>query len=188
MPIQIETPRLTLRSLTVEDAPLLYDLDSDSAVLRYIGPRRTGTSIDDYRAHIETVYHKYDAAYRSLGFWAVIERSRQEFLGWTCLRPGPDYRFAAEARFRDDDAELGYRLKAAAWGQGYATEAALAVIDQGFREESMARIVASALVENRASTRVMEKCGLARQYEFELAGYSCPAVVYALSRPADEAG
>lgn len=181
----LTTPRLRLQPFTVEDAPLLLELDSDPAVVRYLGPQ-TPASLDDYRQRIETVYLKYGQTYRSLGFWAIRTQETQAFLGWICLRPASDYRYLREAGFLPEDVELGYRLRQAAWGQGYATEAARAVLTEGFRHESFPRVVASALVPNRGSTRVMEKCGLSRLYEFQIAEIPEPAVVYGITREAWE--
>lgn len=61
---------------------------------------------------------------------------------------------------RDRRAELGYWLGADAWGHGYATEAATALVDFGFREMGLARIYAQVLAGNTASCRVLEKLGM----------------------------
>ena len=182
MPIPLQTPRLHLRSFTIDDARLLDELDSDPEVLRYIGPRRQAT-IAEYETQIQSVFHSYDERFRAQGFWAVIDREQGEFYGWICLRPARDFRFVELTRFTDEQAELGYRLRRSAWGRGLATEAALAVIAAGWQHESMRTIVATALVDHRRSTRVMEKCGMSRQYEFQIDGYACPSVVYAVDRP-----
>lgn len=176
-----ETERLVLRPFTLEDAERLCELDSDPEVLRYIGPYGH-SSPEPYRERIATVYRDYDDRFRALGYWAAIERGSGAFLGWVCLRPALDYRFAAEAQFTADDAELGYRLRRSAWGKGYATEASRRIVARGFEEESIACVVSSALRDNRASWRVMEKVGLRFVREFEIPGYACPAVKYALSR------
>jgi RimJ/RimL family protein N-acetyltransferase len=85
-------------------------------------------------------------------FWKAIERASGTFLGWFELRPlGPD---------KPDDAELGYRLHRRAWGQGYATEDARALVDWGFRRCELHRIRATTMGVNTASRRVMEKAGL----------------------------
>jgi RimJ/RimL family protein N-acetyltransferase len=88
----------------------------------------------------------------SLGFWAVIEKDAGDFLGWFHFRPGKD---AAPG-----EVELGYRLRKAAWGRGYATEGSRALIGKGFTELGVQRVVAEAMAVNQASRRVMEKAGL----------------------------
>ena len=67
-------------------------------------------------------YYERGAGY---GFWAAIEKSTRGFLGWFHFRP---------ADGAPDEAELGYRLRRAAWGKGYATEGSRALIRKGFAE------------------------------------------------------
>jgi RimJ/RimL family protein N-acetyltransferase len=180
MTIHLETPRLVIRQFTPDDAPLLVDLDSDPAVMRYIG--LSTATVDEYRERIATTYAGFYAQHRALGLWAVMERGGGAFLGWICLRPAMTYKFAQEAGFQDGEAELGYRLRQPAWGKGYATEASLAVMARGWEQEPITAVVAAALRDNGASRRVMEKCGLGFVHEFPIAGYDCPAVAYRLPR------
>ena len=58
------------------------------------------------------------------------------------------------------EVELGYRLRRSAWGKGYATEGSRALIQKGFAEFGVQRVVASTMVVNVASRRVMENAGL----------------------------
>jgi RimJ/RimL family protein N-acetyltransferase len=180
MTVYLETPRLLLREFTEDDADLLFELDSDPAVMRFLGPRLADR--EAYRDRIATVYRAYYASGRGVGVWAAAEKPYGVFLGWFCLRPGLDYRFAREVEFAADDLELGYRLRHDAWNKGYATELARALVEKGFRELGAVRIVAAALVGNRGSTRVMEKVGLRRVGEFAVPGYDMATVKYALTR------
>src|SRR5947209_11586627 len=59
-----------------------------------------------------------------------------------------------------NDVALGYRLRRAVWGQGYATEGARALIRKGFTELGVQRVFATTYQDNFASRRVMEKAGL----------------------------
>ena len=93
------------------------------------------------------------------GFWAAVERAGGEWLGWFCLRLSQEI---------PGQAILGYRLRRAAWGQGYATEGAGALIRKGFEEWGVQRVVASTYEENRASRRVMEKLGMVLVRRFRL--------------------
>ena len=92
-----------------------------------------------------------------LGSRAIIENSTGEFVGWVSLAPassvGLDLGLSGEL-------ELGYRLRSAKWGMGYASEAARAVIDLAFGELGAERIVATTMTVNVGSRRVMEKAGL----------------------------
>ncbi|MCC7423615.1 MAG: GNAT family N-acetyltransferase [Planctomycetaceae bacterium] len=172
------TPRLRIREFTTDDAGLLFDLDSDPEVLRYVGPSLCHT-VDDYRERIATLYCGYYARSKHLGVWCV-ETTDGEFCGWVCFRPAMDYRHAEPAGFRAGDAEVGYRLQRKFWGQGLATEAAQAVIERGLGLPGAARAVASALASNKASCRVLQKCGLEIVGEFPVEGFD--SVAYSFVR------
>ncbi len=86
------------------------------------------------------------------GFWAAREKGAGAFLGWFELRPLDDHDPAV--------AELGYRLNRAAWGRGYATEGARALVDKGFTDLGIQRVTANTMAVNTGSRRVMEKTGL----------------------------
>ncbi|MEM7595988.1 MAG: GNAT family N-acetyltransferase [Cyanobacteria bacterium P01_A01_bin.83] len=101
------------------------------------------------------------------GFWAMVEKFGQEFIGWIFLRPEVDFELLRQLNLAELDAtEIGYRIRRSSWNQDYTTEATKALIDRSFRESNIAKISAWALKENRASTRVMEKAGLELQHEY----------------------
>lgn len=178
----LQTPRLRLRALTTEDAPRLAALDADTDVLRYIG-QPIATSLQGYEEFIAALKEKYYANKDSsplYGFWAAEERETGAFLGWFLLRPALDYRFAKEAEYEAGQVEIGYRFHHTAWGKGYATEGAQELVRRALAKESTNAVVAVALVENRASTRVMEKCGLVPDGEVVLPGYEMRGVRYKL--------
>jgi RimJ/RimL family protein N-acetyltransferase len=160
MDVFLETERLRLRRLTDSDVENLVELDSDPEVMRYTtGGKPTS------RHAIETgflpAFLVYYQRYEGFGFWAAVERTTGEFLGWFHFRPPEG---AA-----DDEVELGYRLRRVAWGKGYATEGSLALIRKGFTELGVQRVTAAADRLNYASRRVMEKIGmrLIRTFGFE---------------------
>jgi RimJ/RimL family protein N-acetyltransferase len=151
MQVFLETERLVLRTFTEADVDNLFDLDDDPDVTYYVnGGRRTP------REEIErTVLPRFLSYYERgsrYGFWAAVEKSTGAFLGWFHFRP----REGADP----DQPELGYRLRKAAWGKGYATEGSRALIDKGFAELGARRVTAETMVVNTRSRRVMEKCGL----------------------------
>jgi RimJ/RimL family protein N-acetyltransferase len=175
------TQRLVLRQFTEDDAALLFELDSDPEVMRFIGPP-WHTDVDGYR---QMIRDRFLAQYeRGVGFGclAVFDRVSGEFFGWVFLRPALEHRLAADAGFREGELELGYRLRRAAWGKGVATEASRAVLDQAFTAPGPVHVVALALVGNVASTRVMEKVGMKQVRQVTLPGYDQPGVVYALDK------
>lgn len=148
--IVLETERLLLRRFTQVDVDNLVDLDSDPAVLRYINGG-TPTPRDMIEREILPRFLRYYDRYDGYGFWAAIERTSGEFLGWFCLNPEDE---------RQDRVALGYRLRRSAWGKGYATEGALALVRKGFTELGMRRVFAGTYEYNVASRRVMEKVGM----------------------------
>lgn len=178
----LETERLVLRRFTDTDADaeLLVELDSDPEVMKYIGPIRFSAA--EYRERIRVSWLPYYAQ-PLRGCGAIYEKASGEFLGWVFLRPAPVYLFAAEAGWtRESDLELGYRLKRAAWGKGYATEASAALVAPALADPEVTCVVAAALAPNRASWRVMEKLGMSRVREFAIPGLDVPSVMYAVCR------
>lgn len=151
MQIFLETERLVLRRFTADDLANLVALDSDPDVMRYLtgGPPTPREVLqNDYLP----TYLRYYERYEGFGFWAAIEKSTGEFLGWFHFRPpegGPL-----------DEPELGYRLRKSAWGKGYGTEGSRALIRKGFTELDVRRVVASTYQHNLGSRRVMEKVGM----------------------------
>ena len=151
MQVFLETQRLVLRRFTMADADDLVSLDADPGVMRYV----TGgvpTSRDEIENEVLPAFLGYYQRYEGFGFWAAVEKTTGEFLGWFHFRPrqgaGPG------------EVELGYRLRKSAWGKGYATEGSRALISKGFSELGVQRVVAEAMAVNTASRRVMEKAGL----------------------------
>jgi [ribosomal protein S5]-alanine N-acetyltransferase len=177
----LETERMRLRWLTEDDVPLLFAMDSDPEVMRYITLTPTADA-EESRKWVRSLYARYYNAGSRYGLFAADEKATGAFIGWFALRPARDYRFAAEVAFQDDELELGYRFCRTFWGRGLATEGACALVEYGFADPAVRAIVAVALVENRASTRVMEKAGLKRVREYPLPGFTVPAVTYAVPR------
>jgi RimJ/RimL family protein N-acetyltransferase len=151
MQVFLETERLLLRRFTENDVENLVELDSDPEVMRFITGGR-GTPREEVENEVLPAFLDHYERYAGYGFWAAIEKSTGRFLGWFHFRP-------AEGA-PPDEVELGYRLRRSAWGQGYATEGSRALIDKGFAELGVERVVASTMVVNVASRRVLEKAGL----------------------------
>ena len=151
MQIFLETERLVLRRFTEDDVENLVELDGDPDVMRFINGGRP-TTREEIESEELPAFLSYYERFAGYGFWAAVEKSTAQFVGWFHFRP-PD---AA----RPDDVELGYRLRKSVWGKGYATEGSRALIEKGFAETSAQRVFASTMVVNVASRRVMEKAGL----------------------------
>ena len=143
---KFETSRLKLHQRNLQDLEACLEMDSDAEVMRYMGGLRPP---DKRRA--EFVAGMNEEVEPGLGYWSVFTKgSERNFLGWVLLRPLPGY----------SDVEIGYRFKRTAWGKGYATEAATAVLNYGFDTVNLDEIVAVIHAENERSQRVIKKLGL----------------------------
>lgn len=152
-----DTERLRLRRFTAADAGHLHALDNDPEVMRYINGGAPVT-LAVITADILPVFLLYDAGGGPLGFWAAEVQETGAFVGWFSLRPTGAPGVLA----------LGYRLRRDAWGRGYATEGARALLDRAFGELDARRVVATTYEHNLASRRVMAKLGmtLARRFRY----------------------
>ena len=153
----LETERLRLRRFCAVDLDHLCDLDNDPRVMRYINGGEPA-SREDLARRVLPLFMTYRSDVPILGFWATEERHQGGFLGWFAFRPGDDH--------DPTDVTLGYRFQQAAWGAGYATEGARALIDAGFSRHGIQRVRATTYEQNKASRRVLEKLGLRRHRQF----------------------
>jgi RimJ/RimL family protein N-acetyltransferase len=149
--IFLETERLQLRRFTEDDVEDLLELDGDPEVMRFINGGRP-TPRDEIEHEILPAFLAHYERYAGFGFWAAVETSTGRFVGWFHLRPA--------AGAPPGEVELGYRLRRSAWGKGYATEGSRALVEKAFAELGVGRVLASTMVVNVASRRVLEKAGL----------------------------
>jgi RimJ/RimL family protein N-acetyltransferase len=147
----LETERLILRPLTADDLDNLVELDADPEVMRYISGGRP-TPRELLRTRILPMMLACNQRHPGLGFFAAIEQSSGDFLGWFCLRP--------HGEPGTDNVGLGYRLHRSVWGKGYATEGSRVLVSKAFSDLGVRRVFATTYGENLASRRVMEKAGL----------------------------
>ncbi|NUQ81597.1 MAG: GNAT family N-acetyltransferase [Bacteroidetes bacterium] len=143
---KLETPRLLLRELTVNDAENLFSLNADPEVIKWTGDE-TFPSVEAARAFLES-YTAYQET--GMGRWAVELKETGEFIGWCGLKVHTD----------SGAVDLGFRLKQSVWNHGLATEAAKACLDYGFNHLGLLIIIGRVHPGNAASKRVLEKCGL----------------------------
>ncbi len=163
----LETERLILRPLTMDDVPLLFLLDSDPEVMRYIGLKPV-TTVEESREVIRKILKQYDE--NGIGRFAVIEKESNLLIGWSGLKY-----LTEEINGIKDVYEIGYRFLPESWGKGYATESAKAWIDYGFESLNIVKIVACAHCENDASNYVLKKLGFSEMGTFidDLDGAEC---------------
>ncbi len=161
----LETDRLLLRKVKLEDAQDLFEFASDPEVTRFT-TWTTHQSLQDSEDFLRSVLDKY--ARQTLADWGVVHKADAKLIG-SC---GFNTWLPPHTR-----AEVGYALSKQYWGRGLMTEAVQAAIDFGFRTMQLNRIQAVCNVENIASARVMEKVGMTyegtlREYTFSKGHYS----------------
>ena len=177
---RLMTSRIQLEPMTAEHLPLLVELDGDAEVLLHIlGRARDALEVREFWGPICA---DTDADAVGLGWWIGRRRSDGEFLGWWNLSPDnpvPDLPSRAQA---------GWRLARRHWGQGYATEGAMAVLDHGFATAELDTIWADTMAVNLASRQVMTKLGMRhvrtdhRYWDDPLPGAEQGEVIYEITR------
>lgn len=148
MHTELRTERLRLRDLADEDYEAVHSYASDPEVVRYMpwGPN-TEQDTRDFLARAQASA----AAEPRMGYeLAVVTLDDDRLVGAAGLHIGPE----------DFQAMLGYCYHSRAWGHGYATEAARALVDFGFGVLLLHRIWAGCDTDNGASARVLEKLGM----------------------------
>lgn len=151
MEIFIETNRLILREIEFKDESDMFEMDSDPAVHRYI-ENKPVESIEEIRNIISILKNQYIE--NGIARWAVIDKSTNEFLGWSGLKY-----FKNELNNHSNFYELGYRFKQKHWGKGYATESSIAILNYGFKKFNIDNIYAITDPQNENSIHVLSKLG-----------------------------
>ncbi|MFI5952360.1 GNAT family N-acetyltransferase [Cryptosporangium sp. NPDC051539] len=152
MTVYLDTERLILRRFTTDDADLLIELDSDPAVMRHLTGGRP-TAPEDVRGRdLPSVLAGYERWDGTFGVFAAHDKDSGAFVGWFLLRPEPGS--------PTDEAELGYRLRRAEWGKGYATEGSRALLHKAFTGLGVRLVWGETMSVNHGSRNVMEKVGM----------------------------
>ncbi|MFC3688030.1 GNAT family N-acetyltransferase [Aquipuribacter hungaricus] len=150
-PERRRTQRLLLRGFTDADREPFAALNSDPAVMEHfpspVDRARSDALVDRVRA---------GWADRGWGLWAVERADTGEMVGFTGLSPA-----TFDAPFTPA-VEVGWRLARAHWGQGFATEAALASLRVAFEDLGVGEVVSFTAVTNSRSRAVMERLGMHR--------------------------
>ena len=144
----LETERLILRRMKVEDAGDMYEYACQPEVTKYLtwSPHTSRDYTRDYLTYVQKQYEEgeyYD--------WALIYKEEMKMIG-TC----------GFTSFDDENnaGEIGYVLNPDYWGKGLAAEAVREVLKFGFQRLNLHRIEAKHIEGNNQSRRVMEKCGM----------------------------
>ena len=147
--IEIETPRLHMRQWRESDREPFAAMNADPAVMEFFESPQS-------RAASDASINAWQAQIAASGWsnWAVELRESAEFIGFTGLSvPRRTFSFSPCV-------EVGWRLARAAWGYGYATEAARASLRVAFEQLALPEVVSFTAVGNLRSRAVMERIGM----------------------------
>lgn len=176
--MQLRTDRLLLRRWRTSDAALFAEMNRDPRVMEHFPALMTDEETAAAIARINDHFEQH-----GFGLWAIEVPSTAPFVGYVGLR-----RIPWEASFTPN-VEIGWRLAADHWDQGYATEAALAALQFGFKKLKRQEIVSFTVPVNRRSRRVMERIGMSHCPGEDFAHPMLPAdhplsthVLYRMSR------
>jgi RimJ/RimL family protein N-acetyltransferase len=175
----LTTDRLILRQWRDDDLDGFAAINADPEVMRYIADgsvrdrEETAAKLRKFVEH----WDKY-----GFGLFAVEPRDGGGLLGFTGLAV-PD--FLPEVL---PAVEIGWRLSRRSWGHGYATEAATAALRFGFEGCGLDRIISIRHVDNARSRRVMEKIGLAYEFDTVVPGTGRPVSIHAAARAGRASG
>ncbi len=175
----IRTPRLHLRTWRDEDLAPFAEMNGSPEVMEFF-PRTLDRAESD--AMVARIRDHFDR--HGFGFWAVEVPGVADFIGLVGL---------AIPRFKahfTPCVEIGWRLARAHWGRGYATEAARAALEFGFRDLGLEEIVSFTTTTNLRSRAVMERIGMTRSQADDFDHPSVPEghplrrhVLYRVRRP-----
>lgn len=148
----LETHRLLMRDFVEADWQAVFTYQSDPLYLRYsYWTHRTQKDVCEF---VQIFIGQQKEQPRTKFQLAIILKAENQLIGNCGIRVNdPEMR----------EANIGYELNTQYWGQGYATEAAQAILKFGFEELRMHRIWSWCVVQNVASVRVLEKIGMRRE-------------------------
>jgi len=175
--------RLSYRLMTADDAELLYQLDQDPEVMRFISDGQISS-----RESIEKVLvprmQKYLNLYKGWGLWQVNLTESDEYIGWVLVRPMNFFSDFTEF----DNLELGWRFFRSSWGKGFASEAAIHIKNALAKYPENKKFSAIADEENLGSIGVMKNMGMSyiKTYLHVDPLFECQVAYYQLNNSATD--
>jgi ribosomal-protein-alanine N-acetyltransferase len=145
----LETERLILRRLLPEDLDDLFALYRDPEIRRYF-PEGTLT-YEETQEELEWFLNGHPE-HPELGLWATIHKETNQFIGRCGLLP-----WTIDGQY---DVEVAYLLSKAYWRQGLGTEVARAILNYGFEQLHLSRLICLIDPDNEASIKVAQNMGM----------------------------
>jgi ribosomal-protein-alanine N-acetyltransferase len=165
----LETDRLILRPLTINDLDPLFALYRDPEVRKYF-PEGTLTH-EETKEELEWIINVYYGQY-GFGLWATILKATGAFIGRCGLLPW--------TIDEQQEVEVAYLIDKAYWGQGLGTEAAQGIVHYAFEQLHLSRLICLIDAENQASQAVATKIGMS--FEKAIEDDKGPALLYSMSK------
>jgi RimJ/RimL family protein N-acetyltransferase len=165
----LETQRLLLRHLLLEDLDDLFAFYGDPDVVKYIpdAPR----SYEETREELEWFLNGHPK-FPELGLWATVHKETGQFIGRCGLLP-----WTLDGQH---EVEVAFALSKAYWGKGLATEAAQAIVQYGFEHLHLSRLICLIDHDNQGSIHVATKLGMT--YEKEGGDDLGPFLIYSMHK------
>ena len=170
--VRLETDRLVMRWIRLEDFEAYAALGADPEVMRYLGGK-TWDRLESWRHMCAMIGHWH---FRGYGIWAIEEKATGQFIGRIGLHYPETW----------PGFELGWTLARHAQGKGYATEAAKRSLEYAFNELDRDHVISLINPENHASIRVAERIGETVEGQTELLGHE--VLIYGIDRDTWRAG
>jgi len=165
--LTLQTERLILRQLRESDLDAYAEMCGDAEVMRYIGNGQPMSRDDAWRSMAVMLGHWQ---LRGYGQWALEEKASRVMVG--------------RAGFWEPEGwpafEVGWMLRRAFWGRGFATEAARVALDHAFRQMGRTHVISLIRVGNQASVRVAERIGERLEGRMDLLGFD--TLIYGINR------
>ena len=172
MEIILETERLTLRRLVMDDLDELFALYGDPEIRRYF-PEGV-LNYEDTKEELEWFLNGHPE-HPELGLWATIYKDTKKFIGRCGLLP-----WEIDGKY---EVEIAYLLDKNFWHQGLATEAAKGIMRYGFETLKLPRLICLIDPENTASQNVAKRIGMTLERRVDgIAGDNFPTLIYSITR------
>ncbi len=156
-----KTKRLTLRELSIDDIPALYDIYQNDEIRRYVPSMSSlPEELEKHAAYIQNVY-----AFYGYGLWGVFTQKNNHLIGRAGLQ--------SQTIDGQNELELSYLIDHDYWNQGYATETCRKIIEFAIDELEASRLIAVIAKDNTASIQVAKKLGMIMEKEIFYQGFDC---------------
>ncbi|WP_394131722.1 GNAT family N-acetyltransferase [Shewanella maritima] len=164
MQTRIETDSLIIQLMRLDEADLLFELDQDPEVMKYINGGKPSSRHDIEQRMLPRI-SRFLNPDKGWGFWKVTAKAsddlpanlHNQFLGWVLIRPMGF--FTEHANYQD--IEVGWRFKQIAWGKGVATQSAKHLMQHITKNQTdIEKFSAIAVPDNMGSIAVMKRLGM----------------------------